>query len=177
MASENYKVYIHILPNNKVYVGITSRELYQRWGRNGSGYKISYFKNAIKKYGWDNIQHILITDGLCSYAAKQMEKTLIKFYKSNNKEYGYNLTEGGDGSKGYKMTEEQRKELSQKIKGRKLPHTEEWNKKISEAHKHNGVKHTWYTGHKMTEEQREKNKQRYKGKHWIINSEGRRQWV
>ena len=28
---DNYKVYIHIFPNNKVYIGITSQKPKRRW--------------------------------------------------------------------------------------------------------------------------------------------------
>lgn len=34
----NYTVYMHIFPNNKVYIGITSRNPKYRWN-NGKNYK------------------------------------------------------------------------------------------------------------------------------------------
>lgn len=46
----NYTVYIHITPNNKYYVGITSKDVNIRW-RNGNGYSNnSHFFNTINKY-------------------------------------------------------------------------------------------------------------------------------
>ena len=50
-----YSVYIHIFPNQKVYIGITKQEVKKRW-KLGEGYKgQDYVYKAIKKYGWANI--------------------------------------------------------------------------------------------------------------------------
>lgn len=48
-----------------MYVGITSKEdVKRRWLR-GTGYKCNiHFTNAINKYGWDNIEHEILLDGL-----------------------------------------------------------------------------------------------------------------
>ena len=60
----DYKVYVHTAPNGKRYVGITRQKLNRRW-RYGEGYKrCVYFYKAIKKYGWDNITHQVLVDGL-----------------------------------------------------------------------------------------------------------------
>ena len=93
-------VYCHISPNGKKYVGITSQTTKQRW-RYGKGYKEnSYFTNAIKKYGWDNFEHMIVAENLPEDIAKEMEKLLIATYKSNIKKYGYNITKGGEGTCG-----------------------------------------------------------------------------
>ena len=55
----DYIVYMHISPSNKKYIGITKQEPNRRW-RNGQGYKGQVFYNAIEKYGWKNIQHIIV---------------------------------------------------------------------------------------------------------------------
>ena len=54
----------------------------------------NYFTNAIKKYGWANIEHKILYTNLSKEEAEQKEIELIKEYKSNKREYGYNLTEG-----------------------------------------------------------------------------------
>lgn len=60
----NWLVYVHLSPSNKIYVGITSRDPNYRW-LNGKGYtRCSKFYNAILKYGWDNIQHFIIAQNL-----------------------------------------------------------------------------------------------------------------
>lgn len=63
-CGNNYYVYKHSTPNNKVYIGITKQNPNRRW-RNGHGYKDSHlFFNAIIKYGWLNITHEILKEGL-----------------------------------------------------------------------------------------------------------------
>lgn len=92
---KNYTVYIHICPNNKVYVGITFREPEKRW-KKGNGYKENkHFSRAIKKYGWENIKHEILFVNLSKEEAEVKEIELIKEYKANNGKYGYNIENGG----------------------------------------------------------------------------------
>lgn len=96
MDKKIFTVYMHIVPNGKRYIGITSKQPNRRW-RNGNGYKGHvYFYNAINKYGWGNIKHIIIASKLSRKQACYMEKEIIKVFKSNISEFGYNLTDGGD---------------------------------------------------------------------------------
>jgi len=140
----NYKVYIHIFPNNKVYIGITSQKPEYRW-RNGKKYDSNkYMNNAIKKYDWENIKHKILYENLSKEDAELKEKELIKKYKSNNKKFGYNILEGGNVSKG--MSETARKEMSIKRKGKHYSPRTEFKK---------GNK-PWTTGKKMTLEFKEK---------------------
>lgn len=127
---DNYKLYVHITPNNKRYFGITSqKEVSSRWD-NGNGYKhqVLFFR-AIQKYGWDNIQHIILVENLSKNWACQLERDLIWKYQSNNSKYGYNMTDGGDGISGYRMTDEQREKIRIASVGRK--HTEASKLKMS----------------------------------------------
>lgn len=101
--NNRWTVYVHVVPKtlsgydwDKYYVGITSQTTYERWGKNGYRYKNSYFKKAINKYGWNNMQHEIIAEHLTEDEAKNMEITLISILKSNDKIYGYNITKGGD---------------------------------------------------------------------------------
>jgi group I intron endonuclease len=144
-----YTVYMHTTPNGKVYVGITSRDLNKRW-KCGSGYKGQAFYNAILKYGWENIRHDVLAENLSLDEANQMEIDLIKQHKSNDKRYGYNIASGGEGSPGFKQTDEAKEKISKALKGvhkseehrEKLRianigkhHTEETRLKLSESHK------------------------------------------
>lgn len=115
-------VYIHRNKiNNKSYIGITSRSTRARWGNNGNGYKSNdnpVFYNAIKKYGWDNFEHIIWAENLTGEDAKQWERRLISLFKTNCKkymhpEYGYNMNDGGDGNSGRILSEESRKKISE----------------------------------------------------------------
>lgn len=98
-----YKVYIHIFPNNKKYVGITSKPLQERWC-DGKGYS-GFVRKAIDKYGWENIKHFVYKQGLTEEQAKLKEKELIAKYKTMDPRYGYNLTSGGDGTVGFHQPE------------------------------------------------------------------------
>lgn len=90
-----FTVYIHIFPNGKVYIGITKQKVNLRW-RGGSGYRSQpLMQNAIQKYGWENIKHEIIADGLTQEEACQIEIDLIKQYDSTNREKGYNISFGG----------------------------------------------------------------------------------
>ena len=92
----NYCVYMHTCPNGKVYVGLTGIKPKYRWD-NGHGYKEQVFRHAIAKYGWENITHTIIKDGLTLEEANELEAEMISKYKSNNSEFGYNIDNGGNG--------------------------------------------------------------------------------
>ena len=109
MKDRKFCVYVHIFPNGKKYIGITSNNPKARW-RNGTGYTNgSPMRNAINKYGWDNIEHVILFDGLTRKEACDKEVELIAYYKTNihryGDEYGYNLTDGGDGTFGHKVSD------------------------------------------------------------------------
>ena len=121
MEERNYTVYIHISPNNKYYVGITKQQVKRRW-RGGSGYKRNKnFYSAIQKYGWNAFQHEIIASHLTKDEACKFEITLISALKSNQKDFGYNKSIGGEGSLGVSPTEEQRNKKREKLIGRKRP--------------------------------------------------------
>lgn len=128
MAS--FKVYMHIFPNNKVYIGITNQTLNRRW-RNGYGYKGQIVYDAILKYGWSNIKHRVLFDNLSKEEAEQKEIELIKLFNSTSHKNGYNVETGG-----YNFNDLSRKKLRQvginKFKRNKL--TKEQLEKLKEAH-------------------------------------------
>lgn len=130
---DNYKVYVHVVPNGKLYFGITKMKPEHRWLSTGKGYKnCTLFWRAIQKYGWNNIKHIVLMEGLSKEVACECEKYLIDKYKTNNSKYGYNNSLGGEsGSYGHIMTLEQRQKISNANKGRTV--SEETRKKIGRA--------------------------------------------
>lgn len=97
MKSNDYTVYAHKnKTNGKVYVGITSQSVKDRW-KNGSGYHGMHFERAIQKYGWDGFDHIIIESNLNEYQACELEKALIKIFDLTNPQKGYNEAIGGFG--------------------------------------------------------------------------------
>lgn len=99
MDKHNWCVYIHTNKiNNKVYIGITCKSPNDRW-RSGANYKHNvYFNNAIMKYGWQNFEHIIFADCLSKSDAHRIERSLIALWRSNKRQYGYNLSAGGESS-------------------------------------------------------------------------------
>lgn len=82
-------VYKHVFPNQKIYIGITRRIPEIRWGYGGNGYRDNArMWNAIKKYGWENIEHIILYENKTEEEASQIEQQLIAEYKSNQREFG-----------------------------------------------------------------------------------------
>ena len=121
---KKWKVYVHIFSNNKLYFGITSKKLTARW-ENGAGYSKTHqsvMHNAIEKYGWENITHKVLYENLTKEEAQEIEKSLIKKYKTNCKKYGdgfgYNMTDGGEGRLGVTHSKEARRKIAEANLGR-----------------------------------------------------------
>ena len=97
MEEHNYRLYRHTnLINGKVYFGVTKNKMEYRAGKNGAKYwQCTYFNNAIQKYGWDNFSHEVIAENLTKDQASFYERTMIKAYRSNEREFGYNIQPGG----------------------------------------------------------------------------------
>lgn len=90
-----YFVYCHIFPNGKKYVGITSQSLNCRFRKNGEGYKGQLVYNAIKKYGWHNVEHKILYENLTKSEAEKYEIEIIKEWNTCDDRYGYNVASGG----------------------------------------------------------------------------------
>ena len=117
MINKKYIVYMHVNRiNNKVYIGITANKPEIRW-QNGNGYKEQNFFYAIKKYGWDMFDHKILFTNLTKEEAEQKEIELIAKYKSNQREFGYNIGNGGN-TYG-KHNEITKKKISKKNTGKK----------------------------------------------------------
>ena len=112
----NYKIYIHINKiNGKVYIGQTKQSLTDRWGSDGRRYKGQPFYNAIQKYGWDNFEHKILLEQLNKEQANYYEKIFIKKYKATDKNFGYNITEGGQSNTLTELQKENRRQLNYKM--------------------------------------------------------------
>lgn len=136
MVNKKCCVYKHTSPSGKVYIGITQQRPEKRWGNGNNYWQNEYFSSAIKKYGWDNFKHEIIAEGLTRDEAEEREIQEIKKHQSNKREYGYNITNGGE--KVGKFTEESKAKLSEARKGRPawnkgIPISEEQRAKVSKA--------------------------------------------
>ena len=162
MGNKKYCVYKLTSPEGKLYIGVTGRALKTRWA-NGKGYQnCRAIEEAINKFGWDSFKKEVLESGLEKEEAYEKEHYWVTHFKSNEKEYGYNLTNGGmrgdvhfeetkeriaEQHIGMKTSEETKKLLSEIAKNRP-PMSQETKDKLSKANK--GRKLT------LTPEQRQK---------------------
>ena len=153
---------MYIFPNDKKYIGKTKKTLSQRQGHKWNRYKTCpLLWKAIQKYGTENIiTEILFKGVLSDEEASEMERFFIAKFKTNanryrNPQYGYNLTDGGEGLVGWHPTEERLEQMMQQLVKAKEVRlqkgvSEETRRKLSESHK--GLR----LGYKMPEETKRK---------------------
>ena len=89
--------------NDKVYIGKTTYPtIEQRFKEHCKDCKKITFEkrplySAMNKYGIEHF-NISLVEEVELLLLEEREKYWIKFYKSNNKDFGYNISEGGDGA-------------------------------------------------------------------------------
>ena len=117
--------------NGKVYVG-QSLDIESRWKNhiyhlNKGDSPNSYLQRSWDKYGIDSFSFSIIE----SCAADELNSREIYWIdKFNSYECGYNLTKGGGGTAGYKLTADQVTRLRSALKGK--PKSETYRKAMSE---------------------------------------------
>lgn len=155
------------LINGKVYIGQTVKTLERRksthiaCAKRGSGI---YLHRAIRKYGINNFKWQVIC--ICSNIdfLNEQEQYYIVYYSSFNN--GYNLTTGGGGMAGFKLSEGSKKKMSatrielELSKGENNP----MYGKRGEDSSHYGKSHSDETKEKMSKASSGKNNHFY-GKH------------
>ena len=120
------------LINGKIYIGKTNN-VNNRWKRHKLAAIKKYANDysslhrAINKYGFDYFNIEIIETFNLEEDSLLAEIKYIELYNSNNKNIGYNLTNGGEGSTGYKHTPE----IVEEIRNRRA--TPEIKIKISEG--------------------------------------------
>ena len=174
------------LESGKMYIGQTVYPNYRwkqhRYCKNPTGWHKDYQNNP-EKYEYSVIEYDVPEDKL-----DEREIFWISFFDSYNN--GYNLTEGGSSTRGYKHSEEIRKKMSEHhadVSGENNPmhgkkHSEETRKKMSEHHADvSGENNPFYNNHslagknnpmygkKHSEESLKKMSDAFKGRHWYNN--------
>lgn len=116
------------LINGKRYVGQTTQPLKVRMAQHMCGNCV--VDRAIQKYGIENFYCGVIKTCASKEELDYWEKYFIAALHTK-KPYGYNLTDGGEGTVGYHPTPEMRAKQSAIHKGK--PHSPEWCAKIAAA--------------------------------------------
>jgi group I intron endonuclease len=111
------------IKNNKIYIGLTTeKSIQERFRKHNVEARCTsdnrYFLNAIRKYGASSFRLEEIDRATTLEELKNKEIYYIKFYNSRDRKIGYNLSEGGDGTKGVLKSAETREKLRQKALGR-----------------------------------------------------------
>lgn len=88
-----YYCYCHITPDEMFYIGMSKKHPYDRW--QPSHYKTTSLQPYIDKYGWENIRHVVLKDGLTDKQAEQLEGLLIE----EAKRQGFCINEQGSGGR------------------------------------------------------------------------------
>lgn len=130
--------------NNKVYVGQTKYDLQSRWSfhldckarlRKGKNYPLY---EDFDLYGLDNFEMTVLKDDLSNQ--DELDYWERYYISKLNSRYpnGYNLTDGGLGTLGFRHTDEEKQKISKavcKARDEGRIYTKERSQKISEANK------------------------------------------
>ena len=128
----NYSVYQHVTPDGMYYFGQT-QNVEKRWEANGCHYKGTALQPYIEKYGWDNIQHIVLFRDQTKDNALWIEDFLIETAREDgvciNKQRSGNIRR----EEGYKQ--EYYEQNKQQIKEQHKQYYEDNKQQMREQHK------------------------------------------
>ena len=170
-------VYMCKFPNDKMYIGKTIYDLEHRKNQHLSDMKrdknSKVFYNAIKKYGWDNLNWYIIDISNTEEELLEKEKYWIEYYNTYihfENSMGYNTTLGGEGTSGYMFSEELKQQMSERTRGENNPfygrnHSQSTKEKQSKIKigKYEG-KHNPNYNNKWNNKQKQHNSELNKGK-------------
>ena len=179
-----YTVYVILNKvNGKMYVG-KDKKFPNRWKRDHLRYAkggkekhphhYQYIHAAINKYGVENFELVELERFETAEECSQMEIFWIAFWRTWDRNYGYNLTRGGEGAHGRVVSEETKRKMSEAKKGKYIggqnpffgkKHTVESKLEIGRKSKGRSVgENSPHFGEKMPQETRNKISGRRKGK-------------
>jgi group I intron endonuclease len=113
--------------NNKIYIGKTNNinkrtmhhKLVAKYGKEKYKNSYSYFQKAISKYGIELFNFHILEQFNNEQEALDTEMFYIEYFRSWDREFGYNISLGGSGVSGYHHTNDTKNHLSKVMSGRK----------------------------------------------------------
>lgn len=131
-CNSTYCVYKYVFPNGMIYVGMTKNTIQKRRD-NGYQHNIR-LRNAVKMFGWKNVQTTILASGLSKEKACKKEIEFIRELNANDPNVGYNISMGGTSTyAGLKHTKEYKRHMSDLHKGRVF--SKETLMRMKDAHK------------------------------------------
>lgn len=100
--------YAHILPNEMFYIGESGQQPCYRW--RPSKYKDCSLGPYIEQYGWENIKHVVLIDGLTEDQSIKLEGLLIE----EATRQGFCINDRGSGGKWRDNPTEYQREYDQR---------------------------------------------------------------
>ena len=147
---KKYVVYQHVTPDEMYYFGQT-QNVEKRWSNNGIYYRGTALQPYIERFGWDNIQHIILFRDQTRENALWIEDFLITTAREDgvcinqrrsgniSKEEGYSqeyYEQNKDKKKEYyEQNKEQIREYQQQYRERNKQQIQEQNKQYYEENK------------------------------------------
>jgi group I intron endonuclease len=106
---------IYNLKTNKVYIGKTVKTIKRRWQEHRASAKhvgqSQYLLRSMNKYGEDAFVILKLDMAKTNEELCEKEKKYIAELNTRNPEYGYNLTDGGEGVCGLIVSEKSRQKM------------------------------------------------------------------
>ena len=121
-----WTIYMYTFPNGKRYIGATTRPMIYRQGTPEKGWE--RYKNskllyaAIQEFGVDSIEQTILYQGeIENTLAAELEGFFIELYRTNvnhydNPSFGYNQTDGGEGTTKKRISEETVRKLREQMR-------------------------------------------------------------
>lgn len=127
-------VYCLYFPNGKRYVGVESK----------AGRRINDHKNmaslnkpdradrmvvhyAVRKHGWENVRWRYLATNCTRDEAYALERTFIRLFRTREMEWGYNRSDGGEGTHGAVVSPERKARRRATLRSRGLHGGEQLN--------------------------------------------------
>lgn len=150
--------YAHILPNEMFYIGESGQQPCKRW--QPSSYKTTVLGPYIKQYGWENIRHVVLVDGLTEEQSVKLEGQLIE----EATRLGFCLNEKGSGGKSRDNPKEYKREYRQRPgvkerqrendkKRRQTEKRKEYNREYEKTEKRKEYHREWQRQYRLKKKQ------------------------